>query len=254
MSFILDALKRSEAERHRQQPPAVTGPVLADPPTPRPRNWAPWLALVLLINAVLLGALFWPRGPDETSSAPDPEPTLRSAPQATPPTPAGAAAEALPPSRPGALADEAGYGRPATRSAAPIAPPTMAEPGGEPVPAARAPSAASQARPARPKPPPSRTETTAPKQAQPQRHALPAQASAEAPLLSELPQRVRAGIPPIPVNIHVYAPEPASRFVLIDMRRYTEGDTLHNGPRLEAITADGLVLEHQGRRFRIQVR
>lgn len=53
MSFILDALKKSESERHRQ-----SGPVLMDVRIAAPRRriptWAWVIAAVLLVNLAVL--------------------------------------------------------------------------------------------------------------------------------------------------------------------------------------------------------
>jgi general secretion pathway protein B len=58
MSFILDALKKSESERHRQ-----SGPVLMDvriaPPRRRIPTWAWVIAVVLLVNLAVLTWLLW---------------------------------------------------------------------------------------------------------------------------------------------------------------------------------------------------
>jgi len=42
---------------------------------------------------------------------------------------------------------------------------------------------------------------------------------------------------------------PAERFVFVNMRKYVEGQTLAEGPTLEEITTDGVVLNHRGTRF-----
>jgi general secretion pathway protein B len=47
----------------------------------------------------------------------------------------------------------------------------------------------------------------------------------------------------------VYATKPAERFVYINMRKYHEGSTLQEGPVVEHIRRDGVVLKYQGLRF-----
>jgi general secretion pathway protein B len=54
--------------------------------------------------------------------------------------------------------------------------------------------------------------------------------------------------------MHVYAAQPAARFVLIDGRRYREGQDIATDLRLERITADGVVLSYQGQPFRMALR
>jgi hypothetical protein len=47
----------------------------------------------------------------------------------------------------------------------------------------------------------------------------------------------------------VYATKPSDRFVYINMRKYHEGAVLQEGPKLERIRRDGVVLDYQGMRF-----
>ncbi|HKE92811.1 MAG TPA: general secretion pathway protein GspB, partial [Povalibacter sp.] len=56
-------------------------------------------------------------------------------------------------------------------------------------------------------------------------------------------------LPEMRLDIHVYSNTPAERFVFINMRKYTEGQTLSEGPTLERITPDGAILNQQGLRF-----
>lgn len=215
MSFILDALKRSEEERRRQEQPVVPGLAGASPPAGG-RLGLPLLGVGLLLNALLLGWLFWPQPQQQPAAAPSAELAELTV-EPAPPAPAE-----LPKPPPGALAEAAGFGTTASAAARP-----PVEPASEPA----------------PKPAPAATPAPTGRAA----------VRAAPPLLGELAPRLRAEIPAIPVNIHVYSPNPAGRFVLIDMRRYHEGDTLASGPRLETITPQGLVLSHAGTRFRIAV-
>lgn len=71
------------------------------------------------------------------------------------------------------------------------------------------------------------------------------------PLLRDLPADLRAAVPAMSLDVHVYAPSATGRFVLINMKKYHEGDQLAEGPRIEEITEDGVVLSYQGQMFRI---
>src|SRR5580700_2937943 len=102
MSFILDALKKSESDRQRQSGPALFE-VKVTPPKPRFPYWALALAVLLVINIVVGGWVFLHRPPPE---------------QAIP----AAAIPAVSPASPGAPAQAA----PAVAQAAPIATPTVA--------------------------------------------------------------------------------------------------------------------------------
>ena len=67
--------------------------------------------------------------------------------------------------------------------------------------------------------------------------------------LNELPPQATAGLPRLNIDLHVYGPDAARRFVVLNGRRYREGDHLQEGPTLEQVTADGVVLNHRGLRF-----
>jgi general secretion pathway protein B len=60
-----------------------------------------------------------------------------------------------------------------------------------------------------------------------------------------------ASLPPLRLDMHVYSPAAASRFVFINGHKYTEGQTLAEGPRVEAIVTDGVILNMQGTRWRV---
>lgn len=56
-------------------------------------------------------------------------------------------------------------------------------------------------------------------------------------------------VQPLHLDIHVYSPSPAERFVFINMAKYREGERLQEGPSVEEITESGVVMIHQGSRF-----
>jgi general secretion pathway protein B len=53
------------------------------------------------------------------------------------------------------------------------------------------------------------------------------------------------------LDVHVYDVDPARRMVLIELKRYREGDTLPGGALLEQIDPDGIVLEQSGVRYHV---
>ena len=56
-------------------------------------------------------------------------------------------------------------------------------------------------------------------------------------------------MPALRVDLHVYAAKPEERFVLINMHRLHEGDSLPEGVRVESITPEGVVVSYQGAKF-----
>lgn len=245
MSFILDALKKSENERQRQ-----VGPSLADVQVRERRDNKPWWAVavgaLLVVNlGVLLVVLL--RDGDARSNSPQAASENSTAnTQATDDARAGtqmplpASSSRMPrgnptlnaPTSPGArsLADEAGSGEagvvldsdPQLSAAANV-------PEGPPL--------------VRPIDAPSVAPATIPPQppAQPERdEVLPTQMDLAAG---------GTALPEMHLDIHVFSARPADRFVFVNMQKYTEGQALKEGPTLERITQDGAILNHRGMRF-----
>jgi general secretion pathway protein B len=69
------------------------------------------------------------------------------------------------------------------------------------------------------------------------------------PSIHQLPPQATAGLPVLNIDLHVYSGDPAQRFVIINGQRLHEGGQLKEGPRVEQITPDGAILNHQGTRF-----
>jgi general secretion pathway protein B len=262
MSFILDALRKSEHARQQQ-----TGPGLAEVPVvparPRSNVWATAAVALLIVNLVGVGVLLVRRANQQETSpeAAVPAPATGStavgsaspAPaEATPPpaaqrTEAAPAAVVPPPLAAGRnpLAEEvdgtaAGLDPTLAAGAAnvPAGPPAVtARPGSgstrrgsvvyAPIPEATDPPYAPAAPAVREAPPP--------------RDTLP---NADEVAAS-------GGVPELHLDLHVYAPSPQQRFIFVNSRKYREGETLQEGPVVEQITADGAVLNYGGNRFKL---
>jgi general secretion pathway protein B len=69
------------------------------------------------------------------------------------------------------------------------------------------------------------------------------------PSISEINLAGDQALPDLHLDVHVYATKPTERFVYINMRKYREGATLAEGPRVERIRRDGVVLSYRGLRF-----
>ena len=69
------------------------------------------------------------------------------------------------------------------------------------------------------------------------------------PRINELGAQATAGLPALNLDLHVYASEPASRFVIVNGRRYVEGARTGEGLLVEHITPDGVILNNKGLRF-----
>jgi hypothetical protein len=65
------------------------------------------------------------------------------------------------------------------------------------------------------------------------------------PMLWELPANVQEKLSDLKINILVYDEDTARRFVIINMRKYREGDQLiPSGMRLQRITRKGVVIDY----------
>lgn len=95
---------------------------------------------------------------------------------------------------------------------------------------------------AAPKPEP--VETQAPPEPEPDPYAA-------VPMHWQLPSAIRSTLPKLSISVHVYSPKAEGRFVIVERTKYREGDVMAGGARLEAIVADGIVLDYEGRRYRI---
>lgn len=77
----------------------------------------------------------------------------------------------------------------------------------------------------------------------------PASAAGPVPMVYELPLPTRQALPPIKLTMHVYAADPAQRFVIVDGKRVNPGGPIDNDLNLIDILPDGVVLEFRGQRF-----
>jgi general secretion pathway protein B len=245
MSFILDALKKSESDRQRQSGPALFE-VRVAPPRTRLPLWAIAIAALLVVN---LGVAMWLLSRHQmASSAPGPQPVAAAA--STPgstgvPVPVVAASA---PATPGAA--------PPAALAAPAAPGTAGTSATAAAPPA-ANAAASTAATAGPG-----TADVAPDSANAEDYK-----PAEEPPASGLANHVRRGtasgvplyqdvsatpgtqLPQLRLDLHVFAARPQDRFVMINMHKLREGDTLPEGVRVDSITPEGAVLTYNGWKF-----
>lgn len=56
-------------------------------------------------------------------------------------------------------------------------------------------------------------------------------------------------LPELNLELHVFSASPADRFVFINSAKYLEGESLPEGPRLVAITEEGVVMNHRNQAF-----
>jgi general secretion pathway protein B len=94
----------------------------------------------------------------------------------------------------------------------------------------------------------------APEPASPAPSTVPRPAPTDAPLrLSDLSAEERKSLPPLKLSMHLWNPDPAQRFVILDGNRVGEGDRVGDMV-VAAITADGVELDWNGRRLQVPIR
>jgi len=71
--------------------------------------------------------------------------------------------------------------------------------------------------------------------------------------LSDLPVSVQQSLPSINIEGHIYDDHPAKRMVIINGNIHREKQAIGNGLRLEEITPDGVILSYQGNVFHMGV-
>ena len=232
MSFILDALKKSESDRQKQSAPALFEVKVAAPRRHFPL-WGIGLAVLLGVNIVIL-LWFVLRQPAASSTASGAQAPANATPGMVT-VPANATyipANAAPNVTMSANNTDAGV-------VAPSIEPPLAE---EPVLSGQEPSVPPDydARDYRPAITPEQAAATA-----------AARRSGSLPSRDEvLAQGTQ--LPELRLDLHVYDADPAKRFVFINMHKLREGETLQNGVRLDSITQSGARLSYRGSQFEIE--
>jgi general secretion pathway protein B len=213
MSFILDALKKSEAQRQRSDAPTLYEMKMA-PPRQRVPVWLLVLGGLLILNIGVLSVVLL-RG--NHSAAPQADATAPATAVATPPpapAPSPAPTAANPPTVI-ALGNQPTASAPVNNATAPADDAPAIEPA--------------------PGPP-----------------AATGNGAADVPTYDQAASVPGANLPELKLDLHAYATNPAERFVFLNMLKLKEGQSSPAGVRVEAITPDGAILSWQGSKFFLQ--
>jgi general secretion pathway protein B len=231
MSFILDALKKSESDRQRQGGPALFEVKVA----PRRHTLPPWAVAIGVLLVANFGIVAWYLLRHAAAPGAAPAPTQPAA---------HAQAEAAPSSAP-----------PASVAPAVVAmsPPAAAPP-------APAPASATRSVMTAPAPAPA-PDTGAEPTSNPDDFAPAAEPSpsgglgrvkratdAGVPLYQQLAATPGSRLPQLRLDLHAYAERAEDRWVLVNMHKLREGDSLE-GVHVDRITPEGAVLSWQGSQF-----
>ena len=253
MSYILDALRRADAERTRGAVPGLHAQNVPADGEPAARNFSPLIwgvgAAGALLVAVLVVIVFGPwrtQTDARVATGPlAPAPELAPPPrEAAPATVATTAPGELPPAQPGAI----------DPGARPVEPPMGRE---------RAPLPAYAPPPQR-LPEARRVATLEPKAVAPAPPQVehygapiaPAPASTPArpaaiPGINDLPPDVRAQLPRLNVGGAIYSETPSARMVILNGQVFHEGEKPAADTVLEQIRLKSAILNFRGQRYEV---
>ena len=237
MSYILEALKKAQAERQLGNAPTIHAPAPSYA-APRAGQGAQRRYLALGVGLVVVVAavvLLWPRLAGE--------PPVRLA-TVTPPVVAPAAA---PTTAPVTAPTTAPVATPALAAVVVPAPAPAVQPAPAPAPVA-------EARPVRTKPAPAPVAppSTPPREATPAPATVTAQPGGDEPLrtLQQLPDALQREIPKLAFGGYIYSPTPGESLLLVDKMLRREGEEVAPGLVLERLTPKAAVMNYRGTRYR----
>ena len=254
MSYILNALRKSEQERQAVEPDTAASRILIHQPQ-HPRRSGKLIAALIISNLLILA--YFIGFNQKTPPVETPYSTILKSPEQAPPVQAAAkagsidAAPVRPDTPPPALAKPA-----KSPSIADIVAPKKV-PAPKP-PAAQVPGkkpAVAPAAPANPANEPVMSEAEPPEE-EPIEIAsynpveVPVQTGI--PFLYELPAEFRRNVPELKINVFVYAKDPADRFVIIDMVKYKSGQQIKDALELKEIRPNSLVVRYNNQTFQIR--
>lgn len=275
MSYLVDALKKAERERHENQRADLRSLAGGGPASSPGGTALRWLVGILVAcNAALLIYLFLPAAVSDAFVAPAPtvENTGASAPSVpvAEPSPVVGTGPAQPDeTEPRRLLDD---GASAT-AAAPAPPADSADVASSPAVAgqdassmpARDTSSSPTLPPAAPRVDDDRFDTSALASQADDRPATRGQVTYSATPLDDDADYVEdesrsapvsdtapPGAPDVAINGHLYSSVPGRSFILVGGQRYHEGERLVAGPAVESIDARGATLNYRGQRYHVR--
>lgn len=247
MSYILDAVKRAEAERERGAVPGLNARQMTSSiylSYPRSQN-SIWLAIIATLTVLAMAVAIWlwrnstsatPSSPVAASVMTPPKASTPMAARPASPAPIAAVIPfqsvpqpARPPVFPLAIVKTTPSAEPKTT------PPRKAEVVAKPVP--------------QPLPPPPTLAKSVPQ-------AVPAtpvvqSPSGGIPMLNELPENIRRQIPALNMSGAIHSESPQAWTLLINDQVLAQGSQVTPDIRLEEISETSAVFNFRGQRFRI---
>ena len=216
MSYILDALKKADRDRDLGEVPDLETSHWRVRKHARPQKWVLIVGALLVFNGLLLFLLLGRNEPAEIVAADLPQREKK---------------------------------QPVSRPANPV----QREPELAQLPVTTRPRVKLPAPPVLPPVPQASQVAPQASQLAPQAVQQQAVSSGEfdIPEWRELSLEFRSGLTLPRIDVHVYSEDPRRRFIMADLKKYREGETLANGSVLEKIHPGSIQLNYQGKRFRV---
>jgi general secretion pathway protein B len=223
MSFILDALKKSESDRQQQNSPDMMQ-VPAGSDKSSSSHWLWIVGILLLTNVVVLSYVILRPGTPDIATTPAAVENHQALPDDTKTVDAEPFRDLVANAR----RDQTEAGSPPAVETAPQSRAIEAPPAAAPVPVSTQPDSAATIK--RTAPPPSRYQDVY-------------------KTFNQVRFDGSVRLPDLHLDIHVYNDNPGDRFVFINMNKYKEHATLNEGPAVAEIVPEGVILEFSGTRF-----
>jgi general secretion pathway protein B len=262
MSYILDALRKSEQQRQAIEPDSVTDRILVNPAQTKQKP-TQWIIALVIVNLLVISYVAWFF---TQKSAVEPQPNTQIA---------GSPEKRLLPATPQKQVPHSPVPTPNEISQA-----TVPSVNGQTKPQTSSPSIAqlieaqklAAVQQASPKPtaekklekkpvavkkePVTRDIEDAPMHLEmptleEEKPAVPATRKGT-PDLNELTYEVRNNLPNLNINVFSYDHQPEDRFVIIDMVKYKTGQLIKGSVKLKEIRPDSIVLEYGGNTFKVE--
>jgi general secretion pathway protein B len=246
MSFILNALRKSEQDRQSLQSETVTDKILLHQPQQNRGKTTKFFAFLIIGNVLLIASIVWFI---RNNSTPAPDTTAQPISKPLPTKESGVKSEAIAkftqPERPAQKAESKTSSISEwVETQKPEKPVITKKPATEPI---KQPVIVNKPE----LPAPANPTIDAPVKVEPNLPEI-IPVKKDMPFLSDLPFEFRQTVPKFTINVFVYSQQPEESFVMIDMVKYKPGQQIKDAMLLKEIRPDSLVVFFQNRTFKIE--
>lgn len=241
MSYILNALRKSERERQALKPDSVNARIDVHQPLPPQRSIKLWIGLTLMLNVAVLGYFLIYQPTTETPVA---EPANSPVKKIAEPAVKKLKPVAPPPIKAAEL--------PANKPKPVLSPQVVAQSGLLKQPLAEIIQAPVVAKPVRIETQSLETNQLNAATSPSAKPVLNPEVKADWPFLDQLPNEFSRTVPSLAINVYAFTNEVADRFVMIDRVKYKVGQRINEELELKEIRVDSIVVNYNNRTFKIR--